>query len=70
MDKKELFNAFKLGIEKERSAQEFYKRMIKGVSDVELKQIFITFLDQEEKHERKLSELYAQLKEDLEGREG
>jgi rubrerythrin len=65
MDKKtqELFEMFKVGVEKERQAQEFYKELIEKSSSDAQKQVFQTFLKQEEGHEKQLMNMYAELKE-------
>lgn len=65
MDKKtqELFEMFKLGVEKERDAQKLYQQMI-DLSDSDLqKEIFGGFLKEEQKHEQKLMQAYAEMKE-------
>ncbi len=59
----ELFEMFRVGVEKERQAQKFYEELIeKSSSDVQ-KQVFQTFLKQEEGHEKQLMNMYAELKE-------
>lgn len=65
MDKKtqELFEMFKIGVEKERDAQKLYQQMI-DLSDSDLqKEIFGSFLKEEQKHEQKLMQAYAEMKE-------
>ncbi|MBI4763514.1 MAG: hypothetical protein HY787_02765 [Deltaproteobacteria bacterium] len=60
---KELFKIFEIGVENERKAQEFYKDLIaKSRSEME-KQIFLNFLEEERKHEQKLMQMYADMKE-------
>ncbi len=62
---KELFEMVKIGVENERSAQEFYKVLIeKSTSDLQ-KEIFTHFLKEEERHEQKLMEAYGEMKEKL-----
>ena len=62
---KELYEMFRVGIENERSAQEFYRTLIeKSTSDFQ-KEIFSGFLQEEEKHERELIEAYGEMKEKL-----
>jgi rubrerythrin len=62
---KELFELFKIGVESERSAQEFYKDLIKKSTSEMQKKIFNSFLREEEKHELKLMEAYDEMKEKL-----
>ena len=65
MDKKtqELFEMFKTGVEKERDAQKFYQQLI-DLSDADLqREIFGGFLKEEQKHEQKLMQTYADMKE-------
>ena len=62
---KDLFEMFKIGVENERNAQEFYKALIeKSTSDFQ-KEIFTGFLREEEKHEQQLMEAYGEMKEKL-----
>jgi rubrerythrin len=62
---KELFDLFRIGVENERSAQEFYKVLIeKSTSDLQ-KKVFTGFLQEEEKHEQELMEAYGEMKEKL-----
>lgn len=60
---KELFEMFRIGIENERSAQEFYKELIRKSTSEMQKEVFGGFLLEEEKHEQKLLEAYGELKE-------
>lgn len=66
MDKRALFNLFKTGIEKEQFAQKFYEELIRETADPEQRKILSDFLKQEQMHERSLSEMYAELKAELE----
>ena len=60
---KELFKMFEIGVENERSAQEFYKDLIKKSTSNIQKEIFSGFLREEEKHEQKLMQAYGEMKE-------
>lgn len=60
---KELFKLFKIGVENERNAQEFYENLIKKSTSQMEKEIFGNFLREEQKHEQKLMEAYAEMKE-------
>ncbi|MGA3084238.1 MAG: hypothetical protein ABSE95_05535 [Thermodesulfobacteriota bacterium] len=60
---KELFKMFESGVENERNAQEFYKDLIKKSTSEMEKQIFGNFLREEQKHEQKLMQVYADMKE-------
>ena len=60
---KELFRLFEIGVENERNAQEFYKDLIKKSTSELEKQIFSDFLREEQKHEQKLMQVYAEMKE-------
>lgn len=60
---KELFKLFEIGVENERSAQEFYKDLIKKSTSQLEKEIFGNFLKEEQKHEQKLMQAYAEMKE-------
>jgi rubrerythrin len=62
---KELYEMFKVGIENERRAQEFYKVLIEKSSSDLQKKIFTGFLQEEEKHEQELMEAYGEIKEKL-----
>jgi rubrerythrin len=60
---KELFRLFEIGVENERNAQEFYEDLIKKSTSQLEKQIFGDFLREEQKHEQKLMQVYADMKE-------
>ena len=60
---KELFKMFEIGVENERNAQEFYEDLIKKSTSEMEKQIFGDFLKEEQKHEQKLMQVYADMKE-------
>jgi len=62
---KELFEMFKIGVENERNAQEFYKALIEKSTSELQKKIFTSFLQEEEKHEKQLMEVYGEMKEEL-----
>ena len=60
---KELFKMFEIGVENERNAQEFYADLIKKSTSQLEKEIFENFLREEQKHEQKLMQAYADMKE-------
>ena len=60
---KELFKMFEIGVENERNAQEFYEDLIKKSSSQMEKEIFGNFLKEEQMHEQKLMQVYAEMKE-------
>ena len=60
---KELFKLFEIGMENERNAQEFYENLIKKSSSQMEKEIFGNFLREEQEHEQKLMQVYAEMKE-------
>ena len=60
---KELFKLFEIGVENERKAQEFYENLIKKSTSPMEKEIFGNFLREEQKHEQKLMQAYAEMKE-------
>jgi len=53
---KSLEEILDFAIEKEREAAEFYRYWADKVSDKTLKQVFLRFAEEEEKHERKIRE--------------
>lgn len=59
---KELFKLFEIGVENERNAQEFYENLIKKSSSQMEKEIFGNFLREEQLHEKKLMQVYAEMK--------
>ncbi len=60
---KELFKLFEIGVENERNAQEFYENLIKKSTSQMEKEIFGNFLKEEQMHEQKLMQVYAEMKE-------
>ncbi len=60
---KELFKLFEIGVENERKAQEFYENLIKKSTSRMEKEIFGNFLKEEQMHEQKLMQVYAEMKE-------
>jgi rubrerythrin len=60
---KELFRLFEIGVENERNAQEFYQNLINQSRSEMEREIFMNFLREEQKHEQKLMEVYAEMKE-------
>jgi rubrerythrin len=61
-EEKQFFNAFKLAIENERGAQGHYGKMATMTSDQELRLIFEGLQRDEEEHEQRLLNLYAEYK--------
>ena len=59
---KELFKMFEIGVENERNAQGFYEDLIKKSTSPLEKEIFEHFLKEEQKHEQKLIQVYADMK--------
>ena len=64
---KELFKLFEIGVENERKAQEFYENLIKKSTSRMEKEIFGNFLKEEQMHEQKLMQVYAEMKEKYHG---
>lgn len=64
MDRDMLFEAFKIAIDREHEAHEFYKGLSEEVDDAELKELFGGFAEEELKHFGKLKELYMKMKEE------
>jgi len=64
MDRDMLFEAFKIAIDKESEAVEFYKGLSEDSDEQELKTLFSEFAEEEEKHLSKLKELYMKMKEE------
>ncbi|MBI4689513.1 MAG: ferritin-like domain-containing protein [Nitrospirae bacterium] len=62
MDIESLFNIFKVAIENESSAAEFYQNAAQNTSDPESKKIFEEFAKMESYHLNKLKERYAELR--------
>lgn len=63
MDRDALFDAFKIAIDKEYEAREFYKDLAEKTDDGELKELFERFSEEEHKHFTKLKSLYAGMTE-------
>lgn len=59
---KQLFEAFKLAIEREREAQTEYGKMAVLADDPKIRGIFQAFEREEGKHERSLIRLYGEFK--------
>lgn len=58
MDKEALFKAFKIAIDREEEAAEFYTDLAKRNIDPELKKLFGEFAEQELIHFQKLKDQY------------
>lgn len=66
--RKELFSAFKLAIEKEQEANDFYTYLAGQTDDEELKRVLLKFAHQEAKHRDELMRLYERMKKEMEER--
>ncbi len=62
MELETLFNIFKVAIENEASAAEFYQNAAQNTSDPESKKIFEEFAKMESYHLDRLKERYAELR--------
>ncbi len=62
MDIETLFDIFKIAIDKEREAYEFYSKAAATTSNPEAKKLFEEFANVELQHEKKLKEKYAALR--------
>ena len=59
---KELFEAFKLAIEREREAQGDYGKLAELTDDPDIRGLFLRFQSEEAKHEQGLLRVYRDLK--------
>ncbi len=66
--KKELFSAFKVAIEKEQEATDFYTYLAGLSADEGLKSVLLNFARQEAAHRDGLISLYERMKEEMEAR--
>jgi rubrerythrin len=64
MDRDMLFEAFKIAIDREHEAHEFYSGLAKDTDDADLKELFGGFAEEELRHFSKRKELYAKMKEE------
>lgn len=62
MDDDTLYNIFKMAIEKEYAASEFYRKAAKDTTNEEAKKLFEKFAVSELNHKNELEELYNALK--------
>ena len=62
MDTERLFDIFKIAIEDESRAAEFYQNAAQTTFDAESKQIFEEFARMETQHLNRLKEKYAELR--------
>jgi rubrerythrin len=60
---KKMFNAFKIGIDREAEAIDFYRNLAKEADDIETKKLFERFAVEENHHMEKLMELYKKMKD-------
>ena len=63
MELDQLFDIFKLAIESESQAEEFYQKASQNTTDPESKTLFEEFAKMESYHLRRLKERYAELRE-------
>ena len=64
MDNDTLYNVFKVAIDKEYAASEFYRKAAKDTANEEAKKLFEIFVVSELNHKNELEELYNALKKD------
>ncbi len=62
MELENLFNIFKIAIDKEHEAYEFYSKAAATTSNPDAKKLFEEFADVELGHEKRLKEKYADLR--------
>jgi rubrerythrin len=62
MDNDTLYDIFKMAIESEYAASEFYQKAAKNTTNVEAKRLFENFAVTELNHKNQLEELYITLK--------
>jgi len=63
MDIETLFNTFKIAIDNEHEAYEFYQNAAANTSNIDAKKLFEEFAQVELQHEKRLKEKYAELRE-------
>jgi rubrerythrin len=61
MEKKKLFEAFTIAIDRERQAQLFYSDLSEEVEEPELKQLFKELAETEIEHQHKLMQKYQEM---------
>jgi rubrerythrin len=69
MDADTLFRAFKIAMEREHEATEFYSDLASKITEEDLKKLFQQFAVEETKHFNKLAELYKSLKDKIPDRQ-
>ena len=65
MDIEILFDIFKVAIDKERAAYDFYLEAAAGASDSDIKKLFGELAVIELEHQKKLEKKYKELRENL-----
>ena len=65
LDKENLFAVFKIAIDKEREAYEFYLNAAAKTSHPDVKKLFNEFAKVERLHEQKLEEKYREIREEI-----
>lgn len=63
MEKDVLFDIFKIAIDKEHDAYEFYKKAARNTKNKEARNLFEKFAGVELEHEKTLQKLYREIKE-------
>lgn len=63
MERETLLDIFRIAIENENGAYEFYKKAAAGISDPEIKKLFEELANTELIHEGRLKERYKELRE-------
>ncbi|MBI3355003.1 MAG: hypothetical protein HY034_08985 [Nitrospirae bacterium] len=61
MEQEKLFEIFKIAIDKEHEASEFYTKAAQNTKDAEAKALFEKFASVELEHERALQETYMRI---------
>lgn len=63
MNREDLFEAFRIAIDREQEAYEFYTSLAEKSGDEMLSEIFSKFAQEEAQHNEKLRELYSDLRD-------
>lgn len=63
MDRQALLAAFRIAIDKEEEAAQFYTQLAEQAEDPETRKLFRKFADDETSHSDSLKELYATLRD-------
>ena len=63
IDRENLFDVFKIAIDKENEAYQFYLKAAENTSNPDVKKLFEEFAKVELSHEQKLKDKYRELRE-------